>query len=87
MNEIKGKISTPVTIRGVISTPQRIVGKVTAPEIITPPEYQGDYEVTPSSEIQILLTDEKYLTDNIIVNAIPSNYGLITWDGSIITVS
>lgn len=49
--------------------------------------YHGAYTVTPSSETQVLDTDTLILDGNITINPIPSNYGLITWDGSIITVS
>lgn len=50
-------------------------------------EYEGPYSVTPSEEAQTLQTKNFRMTDNIVVNPIPSNYGLITWNGSIITVS
>lgn len=49
--------------------------------------YHGSYTVTPSSEAQVLDTDTLILDGNITINPIPSNYGLITWDGSTITVS
>lgn len=49
--------------------------------------YDGPYEVTPTSETQILQTENKKLEQDIVVNPIPSNYGLITWNGSVITVS
>lgn len=49
--------------------------------------YEGPYEVTPSSETQVLRTQQKMAIRNIIVNPIPSNYGLITWNGSVLTVS
>ena len=51
------------------------------------PSYDGMTEVTPSSETQILETRNTALYENIIINPIPSNYGLITWDGSTLTVS
>lgn len=51
------------------------------------PNYQGPYEVTPTTEEQVLSTANKTTTRNIVVNPIPSNYGLITWDGTILTVS
>jgi len=54
---------------------------------ILPGDYTGSYEVTPSAEIQTLPTSGKLLTLDVVVNPIPSNYGLITWDGSTITVS
>ena len=51
------------------------------------PVYDGITEVTPSNQAQILQTSNKTLTRNIVVNPIPSNYGLITWNGSTLTVS
>lgn len=49
--------------------------------------YEGPTEVTPSSVEQVLLTKNYRMTEHIKVKPIPSNYGLITWDGSTITVS
>lgn len=51
------------------------------------PEYDGDYDITPTSTAQVFQTNGKKLTHDFIVEPIPSNYGLITWDGSTITVS
>ena len=44
-------------------------------------------EVTPTEEEQVVLPDDGYLLSRVTVNPIPSNYGLITWDGSVLTVS
>lgn len=49
--------------------------------------YIGSYTVTPTTETQTLQTNNKRMTNNIVVNPIPSNYGLITWNGSVLTVS
>lgn len=49
--------------------------------------YEGEYEVTPSLETQTLLTENKRMIRNVVINPIPSNYGLITWNGAILTVS
>lgn len=49
--------------------------------------YDGAYEVTPSRQTQVLPTALKTLSHNIVVNPIPSNYGLITWNGNKLTVS
>lgn len=51
------------------------------------PAYDGPYSVTPSEAVQTLATTELRMTDNITINPIPNNYGLITWNGSTITVS
>lgn len=56
-------------------------------ELVERDPYTGDYAVTPSSETQVLQTKNLRMTDDITINPIPQNYGLITWDGSIITVS
>lgn len=49
--------------------------------------YTGSYTVTPTQSEQVLLTNNLRMTDNITVEAIPSYYGLITWNGSTLTVS
>lgn len=51
------------------------------------PAYADSYTVTPSAQAQTLQTANKLLTDNIVVEPIPRNYGLITWNGSYLTVS
>lgn len=51
------------------------------------PAYEGSYVATPSAEAQVLETKNLRMTDNVTVNPIPSNYGLITWNGSVLTVS
>lgn len=51
------------------------------------PIYGGQTEVTPTQETQVLQTTNRTVVSNIIINPIPSNYGKITWNGSILTVS
>lgn len=51
------------------------------------PHYEGAYEVTPSAEVQTLVTTGMVMDGDVRVNPIPSNYGLITWNGSTLTVS
>ena len=51
------------------------------------PIYDGPIEITPSRETQVLETQGKILITNIVANPIPKNYGLITWNGSVLTVS
>lgn len=47
-----------------------------------------DKTVTPSEETQTVHADFGYDgLRNVTVNPIPSNYGLITWDGNTLTVS
>ena len=50
-------------------------------------EYTGSYEFTPTPSTQTILVENKLMAHDIIINPIPNNYGLITWDGSVLTVS
>lgn len=51
------------------------------------PVYEGEYEFTPSQNEQIVEISDKLAKENIIINPIPNNYGLVTWNGGIITIS
>lgn len=48
--------------------------------------YEGSYTVTPGQEAQVLETRGKIMTENVTVNPIPQNYGLVTWNGSALTI-
>ena len=56
-------------------------------QIVDADAYEGNYVVTPASVAQVLNTKDLMMTDDLIVEAIPSNYGLVTWNGSYLTVS
>ena len=51
------------------------------------PPYDGPYEATPSQDEQTFATDGLRMVGDFKVKPIPSNYGLITWDGSTLMVS
>lgn len=51
------------------------------------PEYAGSTDWTPSSAAQLVPTAGTVLLTDITIEPIPSNYGLITWDGSVLMVS
>lgn len=51
------------------------------------PIYSGATSFTPSQSAQVIQTDGFALESNITIQPIPSNYGLVTWDGSSLTVS
>lgn len=54
---------------------------------IYPNAYTGSTEVTPSADTQTLATEGLMMTANITIKPIPSNYGLISWNGATLTVS
>lgn len=49
--------------------------------------YDGDYEITPSEELQTLPTANRMLARNIVVAPIPKNYGRITYSGGGIIIT
>lgn len=77
---LDGEVSLNLHLDG---TPDKVI-KVAEYDL---PVYDGITEITPSQDTQILQTSNKTLTRNIVVNPIPSNYGLVTWNGSVLTVS
>lgn len=54
---------------------------------VTADEYDGPYDATPSSAAQTFATTGKLMVREFTVNPIPSNWGLITWNGLTLTVS
>lgn len=81
-NEIvlDGELSLNIPMDGEVG----IITKVVEHDL---PVYTGETVITPSTTEQVLATAEKVVTRNIVINPIPSNYGLITWNGSTLTVS
>lgn len=49
--------------------------------------YGGAYEVVPTREAQTLATRGCIMAEDVEVAPIPSNYGLVEWNGSALTVS
>lgn len=85
--ELTGTLVASQTLTGKVSATGKIDGLLTIPNAILPPTYEGEYTVTPSTQEQTLNTDHLYMMDNITINPIPNNYGLITYNGTTITVS
>ena len=76
-SEISLGVSEPTTVEMTVS------GLV----YVDYPQYEGETTVTPTQETQVLQTIGTLVTDNITINPIPNNYGLISWNGSVVTVS
>ena len=84
---ISGVVQGSGEIQGQLNTEGVLVGSVGFPNCPWPDEYTGAYEVTPTQSTQILNTADLVMSDNVVINPIPSNYGLVTWNGSVLTVS
>lgn len=73
------RIFVTSTLSGQLTIPERVY--------IDTDKYEGSYVFDPTTEIQEIQIKDKVATQNIIINPIPSNYGLITWDGNALTIS
>lgn len=84
---ITGTLSNAGSVSGSLSSGHGVSGTITVGGSSDLPEYEGAYTITPGTEAQTLDTAYKITTDQIVIEAIPNNYGLITWNGSYLTVS
>lgn len=82
-----GRLSGTASISGGVAPTASMGGTMTIPTVVAPPIYDGPYEVTPGASAVTLETNGMAMAGDIVINPIPSNYGLITWNGSTITVS
>lgn len=82
--EIQATLIRDKTIHADFSTSLDIDGKIVHPAQNI---YNGSYIVTPSTQTQILETEGLVMNDDVIIEKIPDNYGLISWNGFVLTVS
>ena len=71
-----------------IDAPQAVtLGVSSAVRPIAAQHYTGTTTVTPSAVTQTLPVAGLLMEADVVVAPIPQNYGLITWNGSTLTVS
>lgn len=87
MDKLTGTIQGVGGIIGSLSASGGLSGGISAPDVAPLDPYEGEYVITPGRTEQVLNIDGKRATADIIVQAIPSNYGLITWSGLGIRIS
>ena len=85
--ELYGTLTPAGNLSGTLTALQGIQGTLTIPSAVGVETYDGEYEFTPTEDTQTVSIANKRAVQDITINPIPSNYGLITWDGSTITVS
>lgn len=83
---IQGTLTSPKTLVGSLFSVYTLSGSLTVPTS-SAQWYDGDYEFTPSIEAQVIEIDHLEARQNITIDPIPQNYGLITYNGTTITVS
>jgi len=84
---LKGVLSQEDTLKSKLTPVGNVQGKLSVPTSESVPVYHGDYSVTPNADVQVLSTRGYQMNQDVVVNPIPSNYGRIEWDGSVLTVS
>lgn len=84
MERIAGIVTGEAAIGASLSG-SASVGAAVAKAVSLP--YAGEYEYTPTAQAQTIPVGGTTPSQDIVVNPIPSNYGLITYNGSTITVS
>ena len=86
-NKLIGALSAVGRLDATLSGVPSLTATLSLPQAVAVDEYSGPYEFTPGAAPQVVEIANKKATDNITINPIPQNYGLITWDGATLTVS
>ncbi len=84
---ITATLTSNGTLTGALSSPIELGASLTIPSVANAPRYDGEYVFTPTQSEQNIPIKDLMARQDITINPIPSNYGLITWNGSTITVS
>ena len=95
---VEAELTAPETLTGTLSGIGRMTGTLTGMKTIEAElisaggggeivPYTGEYIYTPTRETQTVPIGGMKALQNITINPIPQNYGLITWNGSALTVS
>lgn len=84
---VTARITAGASVAASVSTSAALGVDIGTQVYRTPDPYLGAYEATPTQETQTFATSGMTMTADFVVNPIPSNYGLIEWDGSVLTVS
>lgn len=87
MDKLIGALSAVGRLDAALSGVQSLTATLSLPQAVAVDEYSGPYEFTPGNAPQVVEIANKKATADITIGPIPDNYGLITWDGSTLTVS
>lgn len=84
---IGGDISLENTLDGELTLLNEVDGSPGAFLPLLPEAYTGEMSFTPSAEEQTVECKGLMMPENIVIAPIPQNYGLITWNGLVLTIS
>lgn len=77
-----GIIPARADFAGLFPVDAELVNRISEGRVIL-----EDKEITPDGEDHILEADSGFSgLGHVIVHAIPNNYGLVTWTGSVLTI-
>lgn len=85
-DEISASVSEEINVDVSVCESESIELRIVEQQGSAPP-YTGSYTFTPSQSAQTININGMIATQDITINPIPNNYGLITWNGSVLTVS
>lgn len=63
------------------------MGTPVVKEYVSVENYEGVYTFIPGDEAQTIPVEGYRMKSDIVINPIPSNYGKITYNGAVLTVS
>jgi hypothetical protein len=83
---LQGSLSCASSLGGALSAASGLGGNLTTGGAFFP-RYEGSYEFEAKPVAQTVHTAGTVLMEDIVIDPVPSNYGLITYNGSTLTVS
>lgn len=82
------KVSVKANDYVMVNQTEQTAGvSVSSPVVPLSIPYTGEYEFTPSETEQTIKVSGTTPSQNIKINPIPNNYGLITWNGAYLFIS
>lgn len=85
---VKLTVQTDETARLGVDAPEAVeLNAETHIVVDTTAIYDGAYEWTPTDSVQLIDVENKKALGQIKINPIPQNYGLVTWNGSTLTIT
>jgi len=84
MVTLHGRLSQTGSLQGTLSGEETLTCELTAGSM---PRYNGVTTITPSDRQQVIHCADLVMSQDVVVNAIPSYYGKIAWNGVSLSVS
>ncbi len=83
--KLEGRLSAAGILMGALAATGALTGTLTIAGFV--PVYEGPCVFTPGDEAQTVSCAGLLMPGDVVIEAIPSNYGKITWNSVTLTVS